>query len=119
MLNHSTLNHTHASFPLSQPEVTVDYGKAIGESVVISIVFYLILVLPHDTISQKKKCVSILIQSLPFRYVRRTPSTRVNTYSFQDKALKDEFEYFTHQIKLDIYAVSISPFSNPTFDLRN
>lgn len=63
MLSHSTLNHTHASFPLCQPEVSVDYGKAIGASVVISIVFYSILVLPHNTNSQKES-VSILIQSV-------------------------------------------------------
>lgn len=55
MLDHSTLNHTHVSSPQSQPDVTVDYGEAIGKSVVVSIVFYLNLVLPHDTISKKKK----------------------------------------------------------------
>lgn len=124
MLNHRTLNHIHASVPLPHLKVTVDYSEATGRIVVISIVFYLIPVLPHDTISQHIIYVSVhslltLIQSLSFRCVHRTPSTLVSTCSFQDKAFKDEFKYVTHQINLDINAVSISPFSNPTFDLGN
>lgn len=52
-------NHTHASLPLPQPEVTVDYGETIRKSIVIPTMFYVIPVLPHDPVSLKM-CVNRL-----------------------------------------------------------
>lgn len=46
-------------------------------------------------------------------YSQTLSSTLVSTCSFQDKASSNDFEYFTHQIKLDIHAVLISPFFQP------
>lgn len=39
--------HTHTSVPLLQPEVTIDYSEAIGEIIIIPIIFHLIPMLPH------------------------------------------------------------------------